>query len=177
MACMTLDGYIARLDRKAPNQESAGGWTSAEDKREFWREVEGSDVIVAGRATLNTMPPTKKRTVLMTRHAEQPLDAPVDVDWTLDPYPSTVHDFLEGFHDKRLLVCGGSRTYDFFLRWNLVDHLILIIEPLLFREGVNLTTPPAFRGGQEENKFSLLKCRPVNARGTLRMDLERAKVW
>lgn len=175
VACMSLDGYIA-TEGGSSNQEAKGGWTSAEDKREFWREVDDADIIVAGRNTLDNMPPTGKPTVLMSRRPDEPILS-MDPDWVVDPYPSEMHDFLAARGGKKFLVCGGAMTYDFFLRWNLVDHLVLVIEPIMLGKGVRLRKPPQTMGGQERCRFSLVKCKPLNARGTLRLDLRRAKEW
>lgn len=179
MACMSLDGYIAPRDRSAPNQEDRGGWTSAEDKREFWKEIRDADVVIGGRRALDQMPATGKPVALVSRNSEEALLSAVnsEVQWVVDPYPSDVHDFLMRMGGKRYLLCGGSMTYDFFLRWNLVDHLILVVEPIMLGGGIRLRTPGKTMEGMDKCKFSLVSVKPLNTRGTLRVDLRRAKVW
>lgn len=175
IACVSLDGFIARADRSAPDQEKLGGWTSAEDKREFWREVKAADMVIGGRRTLEQMPATGRPVALLTKHPENALDSEVDaeVQWSIDPYPSQVADFVKSFGGKRLLLCGGAMAYDLFVRWNLVDRLVLIVEPVMLRRGVRLLAPPLTNEGQQEGKYVLLKCTPLNSRGTIRLDYGR----
>lgn len=173
VACISLDGFIADV-KGTHNQESIGGWTSAEDKREFWSEVDEADLIVAGRRTLESMPAINKSVAMVTRHQED-LSLGIRCDWMVDPYPSYVHDFLAQFPTKRILVCGGSMTYDLFLRWNLVDHMVLMVEPVALGRGIRLRTPPPTQGGQDKARFSLIKSQALNSRGTLRLDLRRVK--
>lgn len=174
IACMSLDGYIARPGER-PDQEANGGWTSAEDKREFHRELDAADLVVAGRKTLDEMPRLSKPAALVTRRPHDPALSDTEVLCTLNPYPSDLQDFIAESRNKRLLVCGGSMTYDLFLRWNLVDHLILVIEPILLGHGVPLRTKPKFQGGMDTCRFSLVNCRALNSRGTLKLELGRVK--
>src|SRR6266850_4694167 len=170
ITCMSLDGYIAR-NGEAPNQEKYGGWTSAEDKQQFWEEVHKADFIMAGRNTLNEMPRLNKPIILLTRQINVKLTsrAVEDVGWELNPYVSTVRSYLDRLDGKKILLCGGATTFDFMLRWNLVDILTLVIEPILLKSGIRMTNSPLFNGGQEENKFVLLSSRVLNPRGTIRM--------
>lgn len=178
IACMSLDGYIARSG-EAPNQEKYGGWTSAEDKQQFWEEVRKADFVMAGRNTLNEMPRLHKPVILLTRKANVPLTSRVaeDVGWELDPYVSTVRSYLDKLDGKRILLCGGATSFDFMLRWNFVDIMTLVIEPVFLKTGIRITVSPPFKGGQEENKFVLLGSKVLNPRGTMRMDLRRVTQW
>lgn len=174
VAHISLDGYISSGSRG-----DADAWVSAENKREFLNEVEDADILIGGRDALEQMPAVNKPVALLSRDRDEAVMSPIggDIEWVVDPYPSEVHDFLLKRGGKRLLVCGGSKVYDFFLRWNLIDYWALMVEPVTLGSGVRLRTPPPTQGGQERCKFALIKCRPLNARGTLRMDLRRAKVW
>lgn len=176
LACMSLDGYIARRRGESQDREAADGWASSESKREFWREVRDADVILCGRAAMEEIPETGKPLALLTSNPDEPVSRiGVDPDWTVEPTFGDARAWLDGIGGKRVLVCGGSRTYDFFLRWNLVDRLVLTVEPVTFGGGVPLRTSPQTRGGMQHTKFSLLKCASLNSRGTLRLDLLRPK--
>lgn len=179
VACCTLNGSIARSTGGAPNQEKYGGWTSAEDKEEFWKEVRQADIVMGGRNALNEMPRVRKPVALLTRHrgVELTSKAVDDVAWTVEPFQSDVRLFLDYRKGKRIVLCGGATTYDFMLRWNFVDKLVLVVEPLIMKAGIRLTSAPIFNGGQEDNKFILQRHKVLNSRGTLRLDYTRVNEW
>jgi dihydrofolate reductase len=174
VAHISLDGYISSGSRG-----EADSWVSAENKREFLNEVEDADILIGGRDALEQMPAVNKPVALLSRDRDEAVMSPIggDIEWVVDLYPSDVHDFLSKRGGKRILVCGGSMAYDFMLRWNLIDNMVLIIEPITLGHGIRLRTPPQTQGGQDRCKFSLIKARPLNTRGTLRLDLRKARVW
>jgi len=175
VVCMSLDGFIGRADGSPPNQEKYGGWTSTEDKAEFRKELEKSDIVLLGRRTFAQTPEFvwgKKPVAIVTS------DPNVESGrWLIPPQYDGMRHFLDSMHGARVLLCGGSRTYDFMLRWNLVSTMTVVIEPLLMKRGVRLTTPPPTSGGQAENRFVLTRVHVLNPRGTVRLDYRRVNQW
>ena len=56
-----------------------------------------------------------------------------------------------------VIVVGGSQTFGSFMQENLVDEIILDIEPLAFGEGM-----PLFNAGEFEKHFELLETKHLS---------------
>jgi dihydrofolate reductase len=166
IACMSMDGYISRGDGEVPNQIRYGGWTSPEDKEIFKSELVKADILLMGRRTYETMPRSKKQTMVITSSDSR---QGVDAAGIVLPDRDAVAHWLdyEGEQGAGLvLLCGGCMTYSSMLQWDLVDEIVLVVEPIIFGKGVPLTSCEDGPLG-DVLKFTLKSGSKMNSEGSL----------
>lgn len=128
---MTIDGKIAL------NSNHFAGWTSHEDKKYFARISREIGVIVMGDKTFNTFPgPLKDRLNVVFTLEENPKEQ----EWVkyVSGDPKKVLDELEEMGYKSVLLGGGAFINSMFLENNLIDEIIITIEPKIFGSGLSL---------------------------------------
>jgi dihydrofolate reductase len=131
IASLTADGYIAR------NQTELVDWSSKEDKQLFVKLTKEAGVMVMGGNTYRTIgrPLPGRRSIVYSR---QTIDHE-GVETTQED-PAELIKRLEAEGHEAVAICGGRSIYDMFLQADLVDELYLTVEPLLFGNGVNLSS-------------------------------------
>ena len=150
IAVQSLDGCITRHEASG-----AGGWASAEDQQHFARELASCDCAVFGagtyRADRDVIRPRLRPDLLrmvMTRRPGQPDLAGDAVPGQLefiDLAPAALLHELDRRGRRRCALLGGEQVYSQFLRDDLVDELVLTVEPLLFGAGRRLVAQPVDR--------------------------------
>jgi dihydrofolate reductase len=161
IAVQTLDGCITRHEAGG-----AGGWASAEDQRHFAQELAGCDCAVFGngtyRADRDLIRPRLRPGLLrmvMTRRPSAPdlvADAVPDQLEFTDRSPADLLAQLERRGRRRCALLGGEQVYGRFLADDLVDELVLTVEPLLFGSGRRLVAEPI------ERRFALADVERLN---------------
>lgn len=138
IAAQSLDGFIAKHDLPGTD------FTSEADKLHFRRILQTFDSLIFGRLTYEVsraairarLSPSLPRFV-MTRSPEAWAGDVVygQLEFVSDTPTALVARLRErGF--RRCAVLGGSQIHSLFLESNLIDTLIITIEPRLFGRGV-----------------------------------------
>ncbi|HSX04887.1 MAG TPA: dihydrofolate reductase family protein [Candidatus Saccharimonadales bacterium] len=160
-AVVSLDGKITK-DSKVHTRE----WISAEDKQLFHDLIAQSDVIICGRKTYRNMRPVMDNTKRYVVYTKSPASYRAEaragsIDFT-DAQPSQLVAQLAAEGCKNILITGGGAINTLFLQAQLVDELLVTIEPVIHGAGRPLLEeyPP----GQA---LQLLELKQLNARGTV----------
>lgn len=134
----TLNGYIAKENNETP-------W-SEEEWKSFSNYVNKIDNLIIGRRTYEIMRKSKEF---------EKIGDPVIVVLSKKQGLKTKNIFfvksakkaislLEEKGFKESLVAGGSKTNTSFIKENLIDEIILDIEPFIFGKGINLFSEENF---------------------------------
>jgi dihydrofolate reductase len=149
MMAVTLDGKIAKSSDHFPD------WTSREDKQLFQKISKEAGVVIMGEKTFATFPfPLKDRLNVVFTLEKNPKEAP-GVKWVTGD-PEEVVKELEAMGHNSAILGGGAFINGLFLEKNLVDEIIVTIEPKIFGEGLGL-----FRGDFNVN-LKLTSCEKIN---------------
>lgn len=163
---MSADGRVTR---------GASGdiysWTSPEDQQQFFAQVAAAQLIIMGartyeqaRSYIKLTPNTLR--VVLTHNPEQFADQAVPHQLEFSALaPAALAPSLAARGYARGLLVGGPTTIGAFLRDDLVDELLLTIEPHLFGDGqplVHDTKQPVLHASAR-----LLSSEQLNDRGTL----------
>ena len=131
MMAVTLDGKIAKTSNHFPN------WTSPEDKKLFAKISKEAGVVIMGEKTFVTFPaPLKDRLNVVFSLDENPKEIS-GVKWVKGD-PEEVISELEAMGYKSAILGGGAFINGLFLEKNLIDEIIVTIEPKIFGEGLSL---------------------------------------
>lgn len=128
---MTADGKIAK------NSDHFPDWTSREDKKMFARISKECGVVMMGEKTFSTFPaPLKERlNVVFTMEKNKPEIE--GVKWASGS-PELVLKELEEMGYEKALLGGGAFLNTLFLEKDLIDEIILTVEPKIFGQGISL---------------------------------------
>jgi dihydrofolate reductase len=131
MMAMTLDGKIAKTSDHFPD------WTSKEDKKYFAKVSKNAGVVMMGEKTFRTFPsPLPNRLNVVFTLEKKPLETE-GVKW-VSGEPEKIIEELENMGYKSAILGGGASLNGLFLRKNLVDEIIVTIEPKIFGDGLSL---------------------------------------
>ena len=131
MMAITADGLIAKSSDHFPD------WTSKEDKELFQKISKDIGVMMFGEKTFNTFPaplPGRLNVVFTMEKDPKPIDG---VKWVSGDIEKVIKDLEAEGHNKALLG-GGAYLNSLFLEKNLVDEIILTVEPLIFGKGLGI---------------------------------------
>lgn len=128
---MTMDGKIAKNENHFPD------WTSPEDKQLFAKISKEHKVIIMGEKTFDTFPsPLKERlSVVFTLNPDRPETE--NVKW-VSGEPADIIKELEQMGYQSAILGGGATINSLFLENNLIDEIIVTIEPKIFGQGLSL---------------------------------------
>jgi dihydrofolate reductase len=157
VACVSLDGKIATTADAPPNQEKYGGWTSAEDKKLFKEQVSLCHAVVMGHKTWQISPHMAKPTWVVSANKT----VIPNVNGILAPTRQCLENWLASM-DGRVLLCGGAKTYSLFLQHDLVDEMVLTLEPVVLNTGPSLADSGLFNTEAKRNKFKRMYCRDLD---------------
>jgi riboflavin biosynthesis pyrimidine reductase len=144
VAVASLDGYITRHD------EPGARFASPEDGRHFAQFLQTCDASVFGSGTWEadrepiaagfTSSPDRLRYVLTRRPDHY---APETIPGTLEFSAETPAQAVASLTERgyqRCALLGGGAIYGAFMAADLVDELLLTVEPLVFGAGVRWGT-------------------------------------
>jgi dihydrofolate reductase len=180
IAAITLDGKIAKN-----SHEFSFNWTSKEDQLNFKRELKKFDAVIVGSSTFKTAaePLKKRNTIVLTSKVKTTKEKYPHV-WFCNYKTIDLKTFLSSLSFKKIAILGGSHVYTYCLEKNLIDELILTIEPIVFGQGINLFVQPIppppgeGRGGGfkiQASKFTLTSIKKLNKQGTLLLKYSKMK--
>lgn len=147
-------------------------WSSREDFSHFRNEVEKNNLLVMGSGTFEPvkgiqeagLKPEKERLrVIMTKNPKKYTEffVPGQMEFT-DEEPKALLARLEKLGYTRMLFVGGGRLLATFLEEQLIDELLLTIEPRIFGTGGILET-----SHDMDIQLELLETKQLNKQGTL----------
>lgn len=131
MMAITLDGKIAKDKNQLAN------WTSKEDKKLFMEVSKEHGVIIMGENTFKTFPkplPNRLNVVFSYNSGEDIEDSLMWVNGD----PKQVLIELEKKSYTKALLGGGASINSLFLKNQLINEIIITIEPKLFGQGISL---------------------------------------
>ena len=163
----TADGYIARASDHSPQD-----WASPEEQDLFFRDVEAADWAVMGRNTHAAADRPDRRRIVLSGSATGEWKRPTQL-W-LNPAglsPAELPGKVSHVHPcKSILILGGTRVHDWFLRHGAIDRVHLTVEPVEFGGGLPIFTG---QGGQAPDRvmewagFEKMTERDLNESGTV----------
>ena len=133
IAAITANGKIAH------SVDELISWTSKEDKRFFTEETKRHGVMIMGKRTHDTIgkPLPGRLNIVLTRSPEERESIPGELEFTNQPPTDLLRDLEErGF--KSVAIVGGASVYTQFLQQNLIDEILLTVEPKIFGSGIGL---------------------------------------
>ena len=150
IAAITANGKIAH------SASELISWTSKEDKRFFTEETKRHGVVIMGKRTYDTIgkPLPGRLNMILTRSPQEYEPIPGNLEFTNQPLP----DLLRGLEERgftSLAVAGGASVYTQFLEQNLIDEMMLTVEPKLIGSGIGLFSD--FGGDKDLKLLSVTK--------------------
>ncbi len=175
IAAISLDGFIAQN-----LEQPSTAWTSRADKRHFHQATKKIGTIVMGRKTFDTIgfPLSQRQNIIYTTQSRQSFIADYQLDdQQLQPdvlrvtqlTPKQLCQQLAEQGCRQLAVCGGSSIYTQFMQAQVVDKLLLTVEPVIFGQGIKLFNQKLFDMEQEPS-LQLVSHKQLNSEGTLLLE-------
>ncbi len=171
----SIDGYITKHDEGGTTH-----WASPEDQKHFYALMASCDVSIMGGETyrssrsyiLSSTPASNRRRIVWTRDPSQHAADAVDgkLEFSSAPLASIV-DSLRADGHERCCVLGGGNVYGALMAENLIDELVLTLEPLVFGTGVRHTG----LAHRIDTRFTLSSVDRLNA-DTLLLTYQRASL-
>lgn len=159
IAAMSIDGFIAPADKeKLPSTT----WTSKEDWQFFTKKSKAIGTLVMGSKTFETIKralPERRMVVLTSQPERYTAYASENLQFT-NSTPSEIVDALGRQGIREIALCGGAAIYTAFMQANVVDELVLTVEPYVFGEGIKLFAAPL------DQQFRLVSQQQLNQQGT-----------
>ncbi len=127
---MTADGFITK------HGDGLVNWTSKEDKKHFSDITKDCGALVYGNATFKTFnkPLPGRLNIVMTRTPDASKNIPDTLEFTSNQ-PLEILENLASRGFEKIALGGGSQINKLFLEQNLIDELMITIEPKLFGSG------------------------------------------
>ncbi len=148
----SVDGFIANKDGIPLFPQ--GAW-------EDWCSlVNEADNVIAGRSSIEQLQGDEMASVLNPKHkivlSSQDIDF-ADSGWQHARSPSEALEILEQAGVEEAIVGGGRAVYHSFMREQLVDHVVIDLQPIAFGVGV-----PVFGNELPPTRLKLLESQPLN---------------
>jgi len=133
IAVVSNDGYIARCSGDTPNL-----WTSKEEQIKFKKDIKDCMWSVMGRKTHELSYDIKKKRIIFSTSVKKyklinknhifinPSEVPFQ----------TIIDLIKPI--PILCILGGTSVHDYFLDKNLINELVITVEPINFYKGLKL---------------------------------------
>jgi len=168
IAAMSIDGFIAPADKeKLPSTT----WTSKEDWQFFTRKSKEIGTMILGSKTFETIKRAlpERQMIVMTSEPERyaQYSDPSLVFTATSPAEILAELAEQGV--KQVALCGGAHIYALFMQLELIDELLLTVEPYVFGEGIKLFN------GQVEQQFTLINQEKINENGALVLRYQKIK--
>ncbi len=128
---MTADGKIGKNSHHFPD------WTSLEDKKFFAQISQKHQVVIMGDKTFFTLPAPLPGRLNVVFTLEKNPKAKENVKWVTGE-PKNVLAELEKMGYKSAILGGGAYLNSLFLKQQLIDEMIITIEPKIFGQGLSL---------------------------------------
>lgn len=159
---MKISVYLASsVNGQISNKSGVPDWLSQEYEQGFWTICEQNQAVIMGKTTCNILAPDNlplksSGTLVVLTHDTAAIPAQSNVLFS-DKTPTDIVDSLEARGHNRAVIIGGTQTVSEFLNANLVDELIVVVEPVLFGMGL-----PMVKGVDVEPRLTLLNVTRLN---------------
>jgi len=159
---MKITVYLAAsANGKISNQRNVPDWLSNEYGQGFMDISQRTKAVIMGKTTYNILAPDylplkdEGALVVLSHNASaEPVQS--NVVFT-DKKPEAIAAMLSQQGYSEAVIIGGTATVSEFIKAGLVNELILVVEPVLFGEGL-----PLLKDVDQENKLSLLGVKKLN---------------
>ncbi len=161
---------VSSIDGKTTRGEDPNvyTWTSPEDQKQFFSLIEEYGLIVMGRKTYENAKPVMKLRpgklrVVLTREPEK--YTAESIPNQLEFYslrPKELVEILTKRGYSRMLLVGGGTINTLFFQEQLVNELLITIEPQIFGKGSSIVS-----GEFLDVQLTLQKAEKLNKKGTL----------
>lgn len=131
MMAVTADGLIAKNSNHFPD------WTSKEDKELFQKISKEIGVVIFGEKTYATLPAPLPDRLNVVFTEDMSREEKKGVKWVSGDIKKVLDELVQDGHDKALLG-GGAYLNSLFLEKNLIDEIILTVEPVIFGKGLGV---------------------------------------
>ena len=157
----SINGIISRAEGYGE-----GSWNSPEDGVHYQSTVSEIGVCIMGRTSFDVIGGknydgvkhyvmTNNPGLLSNSHGND------NVIYTNKPYNDLLDEIaISG--SQKVAVLGGSKVYTDMVNQNLIDEMIITIEPVALKAGV-----PLFSNEVNESNWQLIDFKKLNDRGTL----------
>ena len=149
---VSIDGLIA--DKQGIPLFPDGAW-------EDWCSlVNNAGNVIAGRSSFDQLKNDQMASALNPKYkivlSSRDID-PADSGWQHAKSPSEALEILEDAGIEEAIIGGGRAVANSFMREQLVDHIVIDLQPVAFGAGT-----PVFGDGIEVIQLKLLESRPLN---------------
>ncbi len=147
-------------------------WSSPEDFANFKKVISQNNLVVMGSGTFDKVKDNKnaglkaekeRLRIILTKNPKKysKFAVPGQMEFS-DETPKQLITRLKKFGFKQMLLVSGGKVATSFFKQNLVDELLLTIEPRIFGIGEPLVQNTKF-----DIKLKLLSTKKLNAQGAL----------
>jgi len=149
----TVDGKIA----KSINDNSLN-WTSLEDKKHFGEVTKQIGTVIMGSKTYEAMgqKALKNRKLIIMTSNPKKYETKEGVEFFTGT-PEELVKNLESAGVDHVVLAGGARLNNSFMKDKLVDELLITVEPLIWGNGISI-----FEGEQIDAKLELIEIAKLN---------------
>ncbi len=149
---VSIDGFIA--DKQGIPLFPEGAW------EDWCALVNATGNVIAGRSSFEQLQGDPMGAALHPRHkivlSTQDIDT-ADSGWTQAGSPAEALKILEDAGVEEAMIGGGRAIACSFMREQLVDHIVVDLQPVAFGTGV-----PVFGDDVEVSALKLLESQPLN---------------
>ena len=133
LVAVSEDGFIA--SKEYPDPEV---WTSEEDKEILSQSLLNSDWSIMGRITHENYFRKKRKRLIFTRNTESYFyDKDVPNHCYFNPDRSQFSELKKIVGEtSHCLVLGGRKVHDYFLYLDVLDEILITVEPINLKEGI-----------------------------------------
>lgn len=164
IAVVSNDGYIARYSGDTPNL-----WTSKEEKIRFKKDIKDCTWSVMGRKTHElSYDIEKKRIIFSTSIKKYKLINKNHI--FINPSEVSFENVINLIKPTPILcILGGTSVHDYFLNKNLINELIITVEPINFYNGLKIFSKlrwEEFPKNFISKGFKMINSCKINQKGT-----------
>jgi len=132
---MSLDGKLTKWDGTNVRE-----WASTEDQVHLKDLIRSCDVMILGSGTFQAVRPKPSEDILRIVLTSMParfagLEMQGLLEFTAESPPAVIARLAHAGY-KRVLLLGGSTVATAFLKDNLIDEIVVTIEPRIFGAGL-----------------------------------------
>jgi dihydrofolate reductase len=142
------------------NKKGVPDWLSPEYEQGFVRLCSQTKAVIMGKGTYQILAPDylplKNEGTMVVRTRKPAINSESNIVFT-DKSPAEIISVLERRGHSEAVIIGGPITVSEFMKAGLVNELYLVVEPVLFANGL-----PFFQNADFEYRMSLLEERKLN---------------
>ncbi|ETZ22581.1 dihydrofolate reductase family protein [Pedobacter sp. V48] len=142
------------------NNRNVPDWLSQEYGQGFMVISQRTQAVIMGKTTYNVLAPDylpiKEGSLVVLTHHTKAEPAQSNVLFTEDSPEKIIEQLAAKGHTEAVII-GGTQTVSAFIKAGLVNEIILVVEPVLFGNGL-----PLLKGIEAEYQLSLIDVNKLN---------------